>query len=109
MGTDSETSVTAILNAHKLLSNNDETFLENNAEIIKVKRNNGGSVLITTPGNYVPSDSSTSEEDDSVSPSVTVVPPTGLATDTISYIIIAISSLAIITAGIILIKKFVIK
>ena len=108
IGTDSETSVTAILNAHRLLSNNDETFLENNAEIIKVKRNNGGSVLITTPGNYVPSDSSTSEEDDSVSPSVTVVPPTGLETNTVSYIIIAISSLAIIVAGIILIKKFVI-
>ena len=109
IGTDSETSVTAILNAHRLLSNNDETFLENNAEIIKVKRNNGGSVLITTPGNYVPSDSSTSEEDDSVSPSVTVVPPTGTTTNTISYVIIAISSLAIIIAGIILIKRFVLK
>ena len=104
-----ETTATAVLKAHKLLSNNDETFLENNAEIIKVKRNNGGSVLITTPGNYVPSDSSTSEEDDSVSPSVTVVPPTGLTTDIISYIIIAISSLGIVIAGIILIKRFVLK
>ena len=109
IGNENETSITAVLNAQRLLSNNDETFLENNAEIIKVTRNNGGSVLITTPGNYVPSDSSTSEEDDSVSESVTIVPPTGTTTNTISYVIIAISSLAIIIAGIILIKRFVLK
>ena len=109
IGNEIDTSVTAKLNAHKLLSNNDETFLENHAEIIRVKRNNGGAVLTTIPGNYEPGNTYTSEEDDSESPSVTVVPPTGLTTNTISYIIIAISSLGILVAGIILIKKFVIK
>lgn len=109
IGNEIDTSVTAMLNAHKLLSNNDETFLENHAEIIRVKRNNGGAVLTTIPGNYEPGNTYTSEEDDSESPSVTVVPPTGLTTNTISYIIIAISSLGILVAGIILIKKFVIK
>ena len=109
VGNENETSITAVLDSQRLLSNNDETFVENNAEIIKVKRNNGGSVLITTPGNYVPSDSSTSEEDDSVSPSVTIVPPTGTTTNTISYVIVVISSLAIVVAGIILIKRFVLK
>ena len=77
-------------------------------EIIKVIKNNGGSILITTPGNYVPTDASTSEVDDSTSESLVIIPPTGLETNTISYVIIIISSLAIITAGVILIKKFVI-
>ena len=108
IGNDSETSTTALLSAHKLLSNNDETFLENNAEIIVVKKNNGGPVITTIPGNYEPGNTYTSEEDDSEAPGVTIVPPTGQTTNTVSYIIIAISSLAIIVAGIILIKKFVI-
>ena len=109
IGEESERSVVATLQGRKLLSINDETFLENHAEIIKVKRNNGGSVLITTPGNYVPSDLSTSEEDNSVSESVTVLPPTGLETDYIAYTLLTLSSLGILVSGIILIKKYVLR
>ena len=107
---DSKSSVDVNLLGYKLLSNNgDETFLENNAEIIKVIKNNGGSVLITTPGNYNPSDSSTSEVDNSTSESLVVLPPTGLTTDYIAYTLLAITSLGIIIAGIVLIRKFVLK
>lgn len=92
----------------RLLSNNEETFLENNAEIIHVEKT-GGSSLTTIPGNYVPTDSSTSEVDDDYSEEISVVPPTGSNNNTISYIILGISSLAILVAGIILIKIYVIK
>ena len=106
----SVSSITLDLGAYKLLSSNgDETFSENNAEIIKVVKNNGGSMLITTPGNYVPTDSSTREPDDSTSESFVILPPTGLTTNYVSYIIMLVSSLAIVTAGIILIRKFVLK
>lgn len=98
------------LKVSKLLdtsSSGDETILENDAEIIKIEKT-GGSSLITTPGNYVPGLSS-SEYDGDRAESVLVVPPTGLGTNYIAYIILIISSLGILTAGIILIKKFVLR
>jgi len=102
-----ENSKTIGLVGYKLLSVNDETVLENNAEIIQVEKT-GGSTLITTPGNYIPGVSA-SEVDDDISEIVTVIPPTGLETDYISYIILALSSLGVLVAGIILIKKLVLK
>ena len=102
----SRSTVEVALKGYKLLSNADETYLDNDAEIIKIIKN-GGSVLITTPGNYVPSDSSTSESDNATSESLVILPPTGLNTNYIAYIILAISSLGILVSGIILIKKFV--
>ena len=103
---DSRSTIEVALKGYRLLSNADETFLENNAEIIRIIKN-GGSVLITTPGNYVPTDSSTSEPDDATSESLVILPPTGLNTNYIAYITLAISSLGILVSGIILIKKFV--
>ncbi len=109
-GMNNTSSIEVALSGYKLLSSNgDETFLENNAEIIKVIKNNGGGTLITTPGDYNPTDLSTSELDDSTSESLVILPPTGLTTNYIAYILLAISSLGIIVAGIILIKKFVLK
>lgn len=106
----SKATVTVNLEASRLLSGNDEeTFTENNAEIITVEKDNGGSVLITTPGNYNPNDSSTSEVDDATSQGLVILPPTGLETNYIAYALLAISSLGIVVAGVILIKKFVIK
>ena len=94
------------LEGYKLLANNDETVLENNAEIIKVQKS-GGASLITTPGNYIPGDSTTYEYDSSTSERLIILPPTGLGIDYIAYIILTISSLGILVTGIILIKKFV--
>ena len=104
----SKSTVDVALKGNRLLSSTDETFLENNAEIIKVIKN-GGAVIITTPGNYVPTDSSTSESDNSTAEDIVILPPTGLTTNYIAYILLAISSLGILVAGVILIKKFVIK
>ena len=103
----SSTTISVSLKGYKVLSNNDETFLENQAEIIEVKKN-GGRSLITTPGNYVPGNSSTKEVDDSTSESVTILPPTGLSTNYIAYITLTLSCLGILISGIVLIKKFVI-
>ncbi len=97
------------LKAYRLLSGNgEETYTENNAEIIKVIKDKGGAILVTTPGNYNPNDLSTSEPDDAISQSVLIIPPTGLNTNYIAYILLTISSLGILVSGIILIKKFVI-
>ncbi len=60
------------------------------------------------PGNYIPR-TSESEYDDAKSETVYVLPPTGLKFDYIAYTILAISSLGILTCGIILIRKYVIK
>lgn len=107
IGSESETTAGVVLKGYRLLSNSDEDFLENNAEIIQVTRNNGGASLVTTPGNYVPSNSDTYEEDDAMSQNITVSPPTGLISDYIAYVTLAISSLGILISGIILIKKYV--
>lgn len=109
IGEDSETTFNVELKATKLLANNsDETFMENNAEIIEVRKT-GGSILVTTPGNYIPGNTATYEADSSTSESLVILPPTGLSTNTIAWIMLALSSLGILTTGIILIKKYVLK
>ena len=114
IGEDSETTFNVELKATKLLANNsDETFMENNAEIIEVGKT-GGSILVTTPGNYIPGNyipgnTATYEADSSTSERLVILPPTGLSTNTIAWIMLALSSLGILTTGIILIKKYVLK
>lgn len=108
IGTDSEIMTTIELKCHKLLSENDDNILENYAEIIKVTKS-GGASLVTTPGNYIPADSSTSEQDNSNSSGITIIGPTGLETDIIGYTLLAISSLGILVVGIVLIKKYIMK
>ena len=95
------------LTGYKLIANADEVALENDAEIIQITKT-GGSTITTTPGNYIPAESE-HEVDDSQAESVTIMPPTGDTTNYIAYIITAISSLGIMLAGIILIKKFILK
>lgn len=98
------------IKSYKLLSNisnTEEMAFGNDAEIIKVEKS-GGSSLITTPGNYVPS-STSSEYDDDSAETVSIVPPTGLSINYIGYTLLAISSLGILTAGIIFIKKFTLR
>lgn len=98
------------IKSYKLLSNisnTEEMAFGNDAEIIKVEKS-GGSSLITTPGNYVPS-STSSEYDDDSAETVSIVPPTGLSINYIAYTLLAISSLGILTAGIIFIKKFTLR
>ena len=101
-----------ILKAYRILANTaiddeDEGVLENYAEIIRVEKS-GGASLITIPGNYTPNTNSQTEYDSDTSESLTIVPPTGRVTDYIAYAMLAISTLGILVAGIILIKKLVI-
>ena len=120
-GEKSEQAKDINIKVSKLLANTtEERDFNNKAEIIKVRKGtgetgkdanetSGGAIIKTTPGNYIPTDASTSEEDNSMSESVIITPPTGLKTNTIAIIILTISSLGILTAGIILIKKYVLK
>ena len=96
------------LEESKLLSSNDEILLNNDVEIITTEKN-GGSTIETVPGNYNPVDGGTSEEDDSRAQHIIIVPPTGLSTYYIEYTILGLSCLGILVAGIVLIKKFVLK
>ena len=96
------------LEESRLLSLTDEILLDNDVEIITTEKN-WGSTIETTPGNYNPVDESTSEEDDSKAPHVIVTSPTGLPTYYIEYTILGLSCLGILVAGIVLIKKFVLK
>ena len=97
------------LNGSRLVSTTaDGTEIANDAEIIKVEKT-GGSTLTTTPGNYEPVNwQGTTEVDDSRA-DLTIIPETGLTTNVIAYVILTISSLGIMVAGIVLIKKFVLE
>ncbi len=95
----------------KLLSNitkEDDASFENKAEIVKTIKL-WGSSLITVPGSYIPSKSETSDYDNDDGETVLITPPTGLDMNYIGYTIIAISILGVLVAGIILIKKFILK
>ncbi len=103
-----ETSVK--LKAYKMLPSvlkEEDTNFGNDAEIIKVTKT-GGSTLTTTPGSYNLSEAP-KEVDEATAETVTIVPPTGLDINVIAYTLLAISSLGILTAGIILIRKLVLK
>ncbi len=102
--TTAEIAMTTYKILPSILQDEDSTT-ENDAEIIQITKN-GGSTLTATPGNYEPSEG-VKEVDEAESEEVVIVPPTGLTTDYIAYTLLAISSLGILVAGIILIKKFV--
>lgn len=100
---------------NKLLSNiaiDDEMIFNNNSEIVKTVKS-WGAPLITIPGNCVQNLASSSEpnpnpeDDDDEAETIIIIPPTGLNTDDIAYMMIAIISLGVLTTGIILIKKYV--
>lgn len=105
-----DTSVETTMTTYKILPSvfqDEDSTVGNDAEIIQITKN-GGSTITTTPGNYEPSEG-VKEVDESESEEVIVVPPTGLNTDYIAYTLLAISSLGILIAGIILIKKLVLR
>ncbi len=102
------------LNAYRQLPSvlrEEDSSVGNNSEIIKIKKS-GGSTITTKIGNYEPSNDALEgekEEDEATSEILTIIPATGLTTDDIAYIILAISSLGTLICGIILIKKYVLK
>lgn len=105
----SYTSTEKILETQRLLSNitlDQEISIDNSAEIITIKKT-GGAPIVTMPGNYIPSDASTSEVDNDIAETVTVVPPTGQNKNYLAYFLLINSSLGILIVGILLIKKVV--
>lgn len=101
-----ETKVELI--SSRLLSKNDEIILSNKTEIIEIDKP-GGRPPIPIPGNFDPSTNEPKEPDGDTSEEIIIIPPTGLSRDKMIYIILGISTLGILTSGIILIKKFVLK
>ena len=98
----------------RLITNqNSEMIYENNAEITYVTKNGGG-LLETTPGNYIPDkeddtgNNPTHEVDDDLAETVTITAPTGENRNYVPFIILGITSLTMISVGIIMIKRKVI-
>lgn len=101
-----ETKVELI--SSRLLSKNDEIILSNKTEIIEIEKT-GGRPPIPIPGNFDPSTNEPKEPDGDTSEEIIILPPTGLSENTMIYIILGISTLGILTSGIILIKRFVLR
>lgn len=92
------------LNVSKVLSNSDEISLDNESEITELTKD-GGSKLISTPGNYIPGQEETKESDESIAETVIVTPSTGANLEFIVPIMIGVISLVILGAGVVIIKK----
>ena len=93
------------LQVSKILSNSsDDLIFTNDIEVNKVKgRKMEHEGKYTTPGNYIPSNGELEGDDDYVY--VTITGPTGANQNYIPYIILGISSLIILVAGVVFIKK----
>lgn len=103
-----EESLVLQIKTYTNLSSNEGVDLENFAEIIEVEKT-WGSTLITTPGNYVPGNSSTEEYDNDESEHFVLTEPQGISHYYIPYFIIGICSLGVLASGVIIIKKYVLK
>ena len=93
---------TVKMSTSKLLSNNENDYsFDNDVETNELKERK---IKDSIPGNYVPSESSPHEQDDS-NKNIVITVPTGENKDYLPYIILTISALIIISAGVVLIKK----
>lgn len=97
-------SATVNLNVSKVLSNSDEISLDNESEITELTKD-GGSKLISTPGNYIPGQEEAKESDESIAETVIVTPSTGANLEFIVPIMIGVIALVILGAGVVIIKK----
>lgn len=97
-------SATVNLNVSKVLSNSDEISLDNESEITELTKD-GGSKLISTPGNYIPGQEETKESDESIAETVIVTPSTGANLGFIVPVMIGVIALVILGAGVVIIKK----
>lgn len=95
------------INVSKKLSNGNDIYLDNEAEIVKVEKT-GGAKISSIPGNYIPGTGKT-ELDDSMAESVSVVPSTGANLDFILPITIGVIALITLGVGVVTIKKKVLK
>lgn len=99
-------SLTAEMEVSRLLSTTADDFSLDN--YMEVNRLTGDPIESSIPGNSVPGDSTTYENDDDTV-LVTITAPTGEDRNYVPYIILGVSTLIILGAGVIFIKKKVIK
>lgn len=100
MKPDSEKSIYLV--ANKLLANTDDDYdFKNDIEVNELKYRK---IENSIPGNYIPTDSSTSEKDNDHK-EVVITAPTGENKNYIPYITLGISVFGILIAGILIIKK----
>lgn len=94
--------ITVSMEVSRILSNSEDDFsLDNYIEVNGLKDK---TIEDSIPGNYVPGDSTTEENDDD-KVSITITGPTGENRNYIPYVILGISSLIILITGIVFIKK----
>ena len=96
-------SASVTLNVAKVLSNQDEINLNNEAEVTEIKKD-GGSNVISIPGNYIPG-TEIPEHDSDMAPEVIVTPNTGENQNFVLPITVALTAIIVLGAGVIFIKK----
>lgn len=92
---------------NKVLSSAEDADFQNQSELVLLSKPGGGK-FTPTPGNYMPNYQNT-ETDDSSSPQVIIVPSTGGNKEYILPITIGVIAFVILAAGIVIIKKKVLK
>ena len=92
------------MNVSKILTTAGDISLNNETEIIKLEKPNGGGDVPSTPGNFVPG-KDPKEPDESTSETVIITPNTGSNRNFIIPISIGLVALVILGTGIIFIKK----
>lgn len=103
-GVQGQSNVALEMEVARLLAPNEDFEIGNQAEIVLSQRN-GGSLLVSTHGNYNPTERTPMENDNASAEDITILPPTGENRDYIVPIIIGISILIFIGMGIIIIKN----
>ena len=103
-----EESESVMLNVSKILSTSEDITLDNETEVVKIDKT-GGSQLIQIPGDYIPGRDIEQKGDTAKAEEVIVLPHTGANMEFLPYIILGMSTLIILGAGIIFIKKKVLK
>ena len=102
-----EETASVSLNVSKMLTTSADISLDNEAELTNVEKS-GGSIIETTPGNYMPGKGKM-EADDSMAETTIVTPATGDNKNYILPAVISITAFAILGAGVYVIKKRILK
>ena len=97
------------LNVSKILSSSQDIELNNELEIVEIKKNGGSDIEeYINPGNYEPSlggDITTDEIDDDIAETLTITPNTGENRNYTLPIVITLTAFVVLIGGIIFIKK----
>ena len=91
------------LKVSKILTTSGDISLNNETEIIKLEKPNGGGDVPSTPGNFVPGEEP-KEPDESTSETVIVTPNTGENRNFIIPISVGLVALVVLGTGVILNK-----